>query len=296
MLDGTEVNLPPEDIYQVQDASGRVLGRSPNWTGPGNALAATATGRFLSLSLGHKRYRALRIEGLRIVDPGDKGGGIPRRVSIFYGSPIDRVWREIWEAVRFYTVTSLGLLALSGLLALWVINRGLAPLRELAAAAAGVSVNSWDFAPPQRARMIRELAPLTSALETVLSGLEQSFLQQRRFVGDAAHELKTAVAVLKSSLQLLNLKPRTAIEYERGIDRCELDCERLEETVARMLTLATLETNGGSTPVTSDFAHSLRVAAQQFESMAELKRLQILVSAEAPVMVDSDAGTAATLM
>ena len=34
MLDGTEVNLPAEDIYQVQDASGRVLGHSPNWTGP----------------------------------------------------------------------------------------------------------------------------------------------------------------------------------------------------------------------------------------------------------------------
>src|ERR1700732_1205980 len=30
MLDGTEVNLPAEDIYQVKDASGGVLGHSPN--------------------------------------------------------------------------------------------------------------------------------------------------------------------------------------------------------------------------------------------------------------------------
>jgi signal transduction histidine kinase len=288
MLDGTEVNFPTEDIYQVQDASGRVLGCSPNWTGPGKALAATGTGRFLSLSLRDKHYRALRIEGLRIVDPGDKGGGIPRRVSIFYGSPIDRVWRQIWEAVTFYAVTSLCLLALSGVLVFWLLNRGLAPLRELAAAAAEVSVNSWDFVPPQGARRIKELAPLTAALEIVLSGLERSFIQQRRFVGDAAHELKTAVAVLKSSLQLLNLKPRTAIEYQRGIDQCELDCERLEETVARMLTLARVEADGASSPIATDIAHSLRLAAQQFESMAELKRLQVVVSAEAPVMVEAD--------
>ncbi len=33
MLDGTEVNLPAEDIYQVEDAGGRVLGHSPNWPG-----------------------------------------------------------------------------------------------------------------------------------------------------------------------------------------------------------------------------------------------------------------------
>ena len=185
----------------------------------------------------------LRIEGLRIVDPGDKGGGIPRRVTIFYGSPIEHVWDEIWEAVGFYAVTSLFLLAISGMLIFWLLNRGLAPLRELAAEASGVSVNSWNFAPSPRARMIRELAPLTVAIETVLTGLERSFMQQRRFISDAAHELKTAVAVLKSSLQLLTLKQRTALEYERGIERCQLDCERIEETVAKMLTLARVETN-----------------------------------------------------
>ena len=105
----------------------------------------------------------MRIEGLRIVDPGDKGGGIPRRVSIFYGSPIGGVWRDIWRAVGFYAGTSLALLTVSGLLIFWLLNRGLAPLRQLAAAAAGVSVDSWEFAPPERTRMIRELEPLTVA-------------------------------------------------------------------------------------------------------------------------------------
>jgi signal transduction histidine kinase len=178
------------------------------------------------------------------------------------------------------------LLAISGMLIFWLLNRGLAPLRELAAEAAGVSVDSWDFVPPPRARTIRELAPLTVALETVLTGLEQAFLQQRRFVSDAAHELKTAVAVLKSSLQLLTLKQRTAIEYERGIERCQLDCQRMEETVAKMLTLARVEANSVPAAVATDLADALRQVAQQFESMAELKRLQILILAEGPVMVD----------
>jgi signal transduction histidine kinase len=286
MLDGTEVNLPAEDIYQVQDSGGRILGHSPNWTGPNTALLTAKTGKMQRVSVGGKHYRALRIEGLRIVDPGDKGGGIPRRVTIFYGAPVDHVWGEIWEAVGFYAITSLSLLAISGLLIFWVLNRGLAPLRELAAEASGVSVDSWNFVPPPRARMIRELAPLTVALETVLTRLEHSFLQQRRFVSDAAHELKTAVAVLKSSLQLLTLKQRTAIEYERGIERSQLDCQRMEETVAKMLTLARVEANSVPAAVATDLTEVLRKVAQQFESMAELKRLQILVLAEGPVMVD----------
>src|ERR1700678_4166259 len=152
-------------------------------------MPAAKMGEFFSVSASGIHYRALRIGGLRVVDPGDKGGGIPRRVTIFYGAPTERVWSEIWEAVAFYTATSLGLLVISGMLIFLLLNRGLAPLRELASEAAGVSVDSWNFVPPQRARMIRELAPLTAALETVLTGLEHSFGQQRRFVGDAAHEL-----------------------------------------------------------------------------------------------------------
>jgi signal transduction histidine kinase len=288
MLDGTEANLPAEDIYQVQDARGRVLGHSPNWDGPNKALLNTRAGKLLRLSVGGRHYRALWIEGIRVVDPGQKTGGIARHVIIFYGSPVDRVWDEIWEAVGYYAATSLCLLAVSGMLIFWLLNRGLAPLRQLAAEAAGVSVNSWNFVPPERARMIKELAPLTNALETVLTGLEHAFMQQRRFVGDAAHELKTAVAVLKSSLQLLTLKQRTALEYEHGIERCQLDCERMEETVAKMLTLARAETNSASTKLAADLADVLRQVSQQFESMAELKHLKIVLLAEEPVLVDVD--------
>ena len=290
MLDGTEVNFPKEDIYEVQDAGGRLLGQSPNWTGPDAAMLAASAGRSFRLSLHGTHYRVLRIEGLRIVDPGDKGGGIPRRVSIFYGAPIDRVWRDIWRAVGFYALVSLALLAVSGILLWWFLNRGLAPLRELAAQASGVSVDSWNFHPPQRARTIAELAPLTDALEALLAGLERAFMQQRQFVGDAAHELKTAVAVLKSSLQLLTLKQRTALEYERGIERCQLDCNRMEDAVAKMLTLARVETKTElSQPhYATDLTDTLQQVSRQFESMAELKRLHILVSSAGPVMVDAD--------
>ncbi len=288
MLDGTEVNFPPEDLYQVEDANGRVLGHSLNWNGPTGNLRTAVNGVIQKLSINHTRYRVLRIEGLRVVDPGDKGGGIPRRVTIFYGAPTSGVWHDIWRTVGFYALTSLALLAISGVCIFWLLHRGLAPLRALAQEASGVSVDSWQFNPPQAAQQIKELAPLTFALTTVLKGLENSFQQQRRFVGDAAHELKTAVAVLKSSLQLITLRPRTSLEYAAGIERSQTDCDRMEEAVAKMLTLARLE----SPPETSalreaaDLAATLQQVTLQFQSMAELKRLHIHFSAAGPIPVD----------
>lgn len=289
MLDGTQASLPPADIYQVQDGDGRILGRSPNWAGLDPEKLATQAREFLTLSVNHRHYGAMKNEGLRVVDPGEKGGGTRRRVIIFYGSPVDEVWKSVWQAVAFYAATSVSLLAISAVLIFWLLNRGLSPVRELAAKAGAVSVDSWNFDPPQNARKIRELAPLITALETVLSGLERSFMQQRRFVGDAAHELKTAVAVLKSSLQLLMLRKRTAFEYERGLERCQLDCGRMEDAVAKMLTLAQLETRT-EPPMPrfrTDLADILRRVSEQFESMAELKRLQILRSGK-DLVVDVD--------
>lgn len=285
MLDGTELSAPHDDVYQVTDATGHVLGRSSNWNGPSAENLTTEHDRdrhaggdaeFFQARLNGNAYRIIRIQGLRIVDPGDKGGGIPRGVIIYYGAETKRVWMAVIRGAGFYVLSSVVVLTASGFLMMWLLNRGLAPLSELATAARKVSVFTWDFAPPPSARAIQELAPLITALESLLAGLERSFAQQRRFVGDAAHELKTGVAVVKSSLQLLSLRPRTSVEYKAGVTRSLADCERMESLVARMLTLARIE-EGVNTSSTSEnrtaqptaLLHGLREAASSLAGIAE---------------------------
>lgn len=281
MLDGTERNLPSRDIYEVSDASGRILGRSGNWNGPGDTLDVNRDG-FFRVKIKGRHYRAIQLYGVRIVDPGDRGGGIVRHVTVLYGSETEHVWDAIRDAVEFYAIASLLLLAISGALIFWLLNRGLRPLRELAAAASVVSVNSWEFVPPEGAKEIKELAPLTGALEIVLHGLKRSFLQQRQFISDAAHELKTAVAVAKSSVQLLTLRHRTATEYEAGLERCQADCERMEEIVAKMLTLARVEDEDESNSI----AHSavlidcVRAVEQQLAPIAQQRAVRISVAGD----------------
>ena len=287
MLDGTEISLPAADIYQVSDMKGRLLGRSANWAGVGLSQESLHAVSFSKLRLRGRTYRVLTMGGLRMVDPGDKSGGIPRYVTVVYGSPTGGVWRAVWRTVAFYAAGSLALLAVSGWLIFWMLDRGLAPLRELAAEAAGVSVRSWDFAPSERVRRVEELAPVAVAFETVMRGLERSFVQQRQFVSDAAHELKTSVAVTKSSLQLMTMRRRTAEEYEAGVERASLDCERMQEIVGRMLTLARVEdeVRGEKQVAEADLAQSVREAAEEFETMAAAKELKLRVAAEGRVVV-----------
>ncbi|MEO8736865.1 MAG: ATP-binding protein [Edaphobacter sp.] len=288
MLDVTGLSLPAGDIYEVRDAGGRILGRSAGWRRDKDQLLHVNKDGFFRVRIDGKRYRAIQVHGVRVVDPGDKGGGIPRHVTVLYGTPTQHALQVVSAAVEFYAAASLLLLAISGLLIFWLLNRGLEPLRELAAAAAGVSVNSWEFAPSERARGMKELAPLTGALEIVLHGLKRSFVQQRQFVSDAAHELKTAVAVAKSSVQLLTMRHRTALEYETGLERCQMDCERMEEIVAKMLTLARVESQEESQIIhyQTDLTGTVRLVAEQLATVAQVKGLRISILGKEAATVD----------
>jgi len=290
MLDQADLHVPPEDIYQVWDENGRLLGRSanwkdaPDWKTDGGAPPSHPWGDYSVVSTNGHHYRMLRIQGSRTIDPGEKGGGKVRKVTVVYGSQTGHVWHIIHSAVEFYAGGSLALLLITGPLIAWLLHRGLLPLRQLAALASQVSVDSWQFAPPASARTTPELAPLTHAIESVLQRLERSFIQQKTFVSDAAHELKTAVAVQKSSLQLLNMKRRTPQEYQAGLERCLADSLRLESLVADMLTLARAETASShpEKPPTADLNDCIYHVITQLETIAALRNVNIAFSDPIP--------------
>lgn len=277
MLDLADLHVPSEDVYEVWDGRGQLLGRSSNWRGSAELHVPREDG-FFRFSLNHRGYRLLRLHGSRIVDPGEPGGGHLRFVTILYGAPTERVWRAVYGAVEFYAAGMLLLILITGPIIAWVLHHGLEPLRQLAALAGGVSADSWHFAPPASARETTELAPLTGALESVLQRLERSFNQQRTFVSDAAHELKTAVAVIKSSLQLVGMRQRTPEEYQAGNQRALADTERLEELVAKMLTLARFESAPPSAAAaTCKLNECISSMISELETVAATRQVEIIV-------------------
>ena len=278
MLDLADLHVPGEDVYEVWDGRGHLLGRSANWPGSAAVKVPVQNGFFRS-QINHHNYRLLRLSGTRIVDPGEVRGGHLRFVTILYGSPTEHVWRSIYGAVEFYAGGMLLLILITGPLIAWVLHRGLAPLRELATLAGNVNADSWNFSPPASAHETSELAPLTDALQSVLQRLERSFNQQRTFVSDAAHELKTAVAVIKSSLQLTGMKPRIPEEYQAGNQRALADTERIENLVARMLTLARVESS--TTSISGQIGGNLNTCisntTSELETVAAVRQVRVVV-------------------
>lgn len=288
-LDQRGLRLSRFAIFHVQDEHGRVLGSA----GPAPRLEEAPSDEpvFENADAANRRYRFITLHGLRVIDPGLPGGGVRHKVTVVYGMPVGRVWHEVFEAVRFAAIATLLLLGMTATVMVLILRKELSPIRELALEAGQITSNNWRFKAPESARSTVELRPLVFALEDALTRLEASFRQQRRFTSDAAHELKTDLAIVKSSLQLLSMRQRSVEEYERGLAIGLEDFTRLEMTVQKMLTLSRLEQ-----PVVEAVAGSARCsltsviedAVQQSLPFAELKmaKLDVCSTGEAYVAID----------
>ncbi len=291
MLDMRGVQVAKNGAFRVEDERGRLLGSMGE--PPRFELPSPTASAFRNANVNGRDYRFFVLHGLRIVDPGKSTGGVRHSITIVYGTPVDHVWHEVLEAIRFFAIATAILLGVTAVVMAWLVRKGLSPVYELAHEAECVSSSDWHFNTPASAKKIIELRPLATALEAALARLQRSFEQQRRFTSDAAHELKTDVAIVKSSLQLLSMRKRTVEEYSRGLALSLDDFTRLELTVQKMLTLARLEQPAQSaSPREILQPCSLRDvvedAVSQNKPVAELKAIEVSfeLAADAKVLLD----------
>lgn len=280
-VDPTELAVPQEDAYEVLSPTGRTLGQSPN--SPADLLAALGahrTGGYFNFKTNKGWYRAVRFEGVRVIDRNEDQGGLRRPVIVIYAASTRDLWHEAVEAVRFYVLASVLLLAVTAAGLVWFLRRRLSPLQQLAAIAGRVSAQSWEFVPPNDVLRTAELAPIALSIQQLVLGLQQAFERQRQLTGDAAHELKTSIAVLKSSLQLLSMNPRTTEQYEAGLEGLLLDTERMEELANRMLALARLEEAPVNRTEATDLQAALNAVVARLRPLSELRQVALEVRTE----------------
>ena len=233
----------------------------------------------------------LQRDALRIIDREETNGvGLRRPVTILYGARTDHVWHEIFEAAAYSAVVSLVLLCATTVLLFLTLRRVLRPLDALALAAGRISTSSLHFDPPAEALHLRELQPLADALSATMARLRAAFEAQHRFVGDATHELKTAVAVVRSTVQLLMLRPRTLEEHHAGLLRVLEDSSRVEDLVSRMLLLARVEESASDALEIVQLDESIQAVVTGLQGFAEAHGVALASDLEAnvPVRLASD--------
>lgn len=230
------------DFYRIVDHEGRLIAESLHKP-PQFAATTNEQGTYWTIGYGGNEYRVARLGDVPVLDreDGEMAASQPVTITVLYAASTEDIRERAWWVATMTGGGAIVLLALSTLVTIWAIRRGLSPVTELAGSASRVTSESWKLNLPEQARATQELIPLTEAMDEMLARLQQAFTSQREFVANAAHELKTPIAVLKSTLQLALQRPRSAEEYRAQLQQALEDAERVESLTHSMLRLARAE-------------------------------------------------------
>jgi signal transduction histidine kinase len=280
------LTLPKRDVYLLTQTGGKLIASSGITEFHDTSPAAPRY--FTDQMVKGRHYRFLVEHALPIFDEDAVDKAQIPKLNLVYGTPLGGAHEDI-QFITWATIgTALILLVLSLAAASWVVRVGMQPVMDLADRAARIDAISWRWDRQENTARTQELEPLSQSLENLVERLRSAFERERQFSADAAHEMKTAVAIVKSTLQLALEREGQAADYRAGVERALEDTERMQDLVNGMLQLAKIEGLPASAPLATesvDVRDQIEDAAQNLQPLLAARGIRLEIHAADPAIL-----------
>ncbi|MGQ9651312.1 MAG: sensor histidine kinase [Phycisphaerae bacterium] len=298
-LDFDEADLPEfrrsdhAEFYQVRLPGGRTIARSASLEGRDLIEIEGPVGRPAFKSTTSPDGRRIRVAGIRFAprqEDDDRRQQQPLVVSLVFGRQTKGIETTL-ARIRF-AMAAVGAAAIAvslGVLA-WFVRRGLQPVDRLANQIAGIGESELGvrIAP---AGVPAELLPVIDRLNGLLGRLERAFHRERRFTADVAHELRTPLAGVRSTLEVALSRDREPEAYRNAMQDCLGISDHMRRMVENLLHLARADANQFEVATEGvDMAALIRECWKPLAGQAEQRHLHVQWRLPEPctVMSDSD--------
>jgi two-component system, OmpR family, heavy metal sensor histidine kinase CusS len=218
-----------------------------------------------SVSASGERYRLL------VATPMDATEATLRRIRMLL----------LWSAPAVLLMASLG--------GFWISRRALAPVDEITRTAGliGIENLSQRLAVPGTGDEIERLSETWNGM---LERLESAVNRLSQFTADASHELRTPIALIRTTAELTLRRERAPETYREALRQVVAESERTTRLVEDLLLLARADAGLPSLPLERmELTPVVRDVCQQGQVLAEARQLEVSADVpDEPVYVDAN--------
>jgi heavy metal sensor kinase len=274
-----EAAAPAGTNIRIADSNGRWIYRSPStkgWSPNAPAPAAlSARGRTETIVANGIPVRVLSAP----VPPG----------ILQIGIAIDEYYDMLGDFTWTVALASPLLLLLASAAGYWMSGRALRPVDQITRTARQIGAENLSERLPLRGTG-DELDRLSETLNAMLVRLEAAFAKITQFTADASHELRTPVAIMRTTAEVTRAKPRTMEEHTNAWDVIVTQTERTSQLIEDLLLLARADAGfDGLAFEAMNLAQTIRDACAEMEPVAMAASLKLASSAPSECQISGDA-------
>jgi two-component system, OmpR family, sensor kinase len=160
------------------------------------------------------------------------------------GAPSEPMEVSLRNVALILAGLSVGIWLLAALVGRRLCDRALSPVTRMAKVACAMTAADRDQRLPSP-QTGDELDALANSFNGLLDRLQQEFERQKRFTGDASHQLRTPITALLGQLEVARRRERTVAEYQQVLDQVHGEARRLCQIVESLLFMARAENEAG---------------------------------------------------
>jgi heavy metal sensor kinase len=277
-----------EHYFVVTDLSGRVLHEDLHnkfvrymfHRGELDGIFRQRSGLGKATAKDGSRYRFLSLP----MPPGI----LPQPAIVHIGRSMELQEGVMHEYLLFYIYSVPLILAISVVLGWFFAGRALKPFEEITETAEKINYENLN-AKIVTAHKEEEIQRLVQSFNAMVKRLDDSFRQMRKFNADAAHELRTPLAILQGETEVA-LRSQNLPEELRSVLASNLEeLDRLTRIVNDLLTLSEAEA-GTQVPEKepTDIRELLEDLVEQMRLLASDRNLRIDVQCSSELWIDAD--------
>ena len=228
----TDINFG--SLVRILDAKGHVLRETAAFTAllvPSTNVMQPLHGTFWQGNVSTHNGQQVRLYSKVLQE-----NGVPF-ATVQVGESLAQLQAALHSVLLELIVIAPFLLLFGALGSYWLASRAFIPIDRLTRTTREIQAGDLHQRVPVP-HTHDEVQRLAATLNEMIARLEEAFKRQQRFVADASHELRTPVAVIRSTTDLALFEERTPQEYKQLLENINAETERLGHLLSDLLALA----------------------------------------------------------